>query len=141
MCRGRGLVKGALRPPCTRQSALILDRDVLDPRDENMTQKLPGRLEVWEGQSPLDAVGGLVRAANLHTTIDVEWFAPALVDALCTDLAHPELFACGEHELLGHHKHISRVVPINLGGDKGVIGDLVLHDYEAADAIQFLAIP
>ena len=86
-----------------------------------MTQKLPGRLEVWEGQSPLDAVGGLVRAANLHTVIDVEWFAPALVDALCTDLAHPELFACGEHELLGHHKHISRVVPINLGGDKGVI--------------------
>ena len=136
VCRGQGLVKGALRPPCTRRSALILDRDVLDPRDENMTQKLPGRLEVWEGQSPLDAVGGLVRAANLHTTIDVEWFAPALVDALCTDLAHPELFACGEHELLGHHKHISRVVPINLGGEKGVIGDLVLHDYEeAADAI------
>ena len=53
VCRGQGLVKGALRPPCTRQSALILDRDVLDPRDENMTQKLPGRLEVWEGQSPL----------------------------------------------------------------------------------------
>ena len=34
-----------------------------------------------KGQSPLDAGGGLVRAADLHTTIDVEWFAPALVDA------------------------------------------------------------
>lgn len=136
LCRGQGLVPGAPVPPCTRQNALLLHRDVLDPRDDNQTQKLPGRLEVWEGQAALDAVGGLVRAADLHTAIDVEWFAPALVDALCQDLAHPSLFACGDHPALQHHRKVARVVPINLGGAKGVIGDLILHEHEeAADAI------